>query len=208
MHAEQGSMQLANAHGAQKTPQLLSRSWGWCRGLTQGLLKELWTGIALCPKWDCLWEEQARWEHSLSFNVFSWEPRHRPPPLSCEKNVSKVAWVATDPQSHSLGCQVSIQEHSMVTARFPPIPKAWAAFCQIHRPVFGLGFRWDRAFLCPSIASPLPLQAKLICYHWGDNQTWCTFRDDRASGDGQYGPQHLLRSSLRVMGCPCVMEDA
>lgn len=100
------------------------------------------------------------------------------------------------------------QEHSMVTARFPPIPKAWAAFCQIHRPVFGLGFRWDRAFLCPSIASPLPLQAKLIYYHWGDNQTWCTFRDDRASGDGQYGPQHLLRSSLRVMRCPCVMEDA
>lgn len=43
------------------------------------------------------------------FNVLSWEPTHWLPCVSCEKNVFKVAWMVTDSQTHSLGCQVSLQ---------------------------------------------------------------------------------------------------
>lgn len=42
-------------------------------------------------------------------NVFSWEPRHWPSCPSHEKNVCEITRVATDSQTHSLGCQVLLQ---------------------------------------------------------------------------------------------------
>lgn len=71
LRMQEGCMQFSKAHGAPwllplPLPLIPQLKLAWCRGLTGPVLQELCMSISLWPRWNCIWDGQERWSHSLS----------------------------------------------------------------------------------------------------------------------------------------------